>query len=468
MMNTPILQKLIEHAHDQPVSLHVPGHKNGELAEGDYGRFFEQVMKLDVTELPGFDDLHAPSECIYEAEQLAAEQYGIARTRFLVGGSTVGNLAMLLAFCNRGDTVFVQRDSHQSIVHGLELAGVQAVFLRSDLDEQTDLSRGIGRATLASAYKAYPNARALVMTSPSYYGSVGELEAVVNLAKSYGLSVLVDEAHGAHLHIDSTFPRSALELGADAVVQSAHKTLPALTMGAYLHLRSLKDEWKINGWLKRLQTSSPSYIIMASLDAARAYARTMKQRKPARALSRFHSKVHTKIPGASVSTEDPLKLLMYVPEGYTGSNWEKEFHRQGVYPELSNEQFVLLILPIQMSESYEHELLHVLGELYDEQTLPKKKQRFTPDYPETSMISFESIGETATEYIHLDQAVGRTIAEEVVPYPPGIPLWIVGERIDESRLVFLLEWCKSGGRVQGGNQLQNDELLVVKEEVTYE
>ncbi|AXF56565.1 aminotransferase class I/II-fold pyridoxal phosphate-dependent enzyme [Salicibibacter kimchii] len=463
--NCPLFERLYSHDQRTPISMHVPGHKNGSLLPAPYAAYFDQMMRLDQTELPGLDDLHAPSGAILEAEQLAANQYGCARTLFLVGGSTVGNLAMILAFFQRGEKVLVQRDVHHSVIHGLELAGVDAVFIAPEVDAESGLATGVSEETVAYGFACYPEANGLVLSSPSYYGYVGGLEGAIAVAKRNGANVLVDEAHGAHLHIDSHFPDSALKAGADVVVQSAHKTLPALTMGAFLHLRSDTDETRCRYWLQRLQTSSPSYPILASLDVARAYNETLIGENIAGKWHAFHQKLDEICPGARVKNNDPLKLILRAPNGWNGWEWENHLHTERIYAELSDRNHVLLVLPLAHPENWERELLSTLVSFYKGKKMKGSYAPASPPYPKVAEHSFADWrGEyKASESVPVQESEGRIIAENVVPYPPGIPLWMAGEVVDRERLQFLQYWLTFGGHVQAMSPIHHGFLLVRKE-----
>jgi len=259
---TPLLDQLIFHHKKNPLSLHVPGHKYGRLL--DYSKYsaYRGILQLDATELSGLDDLHSPEGVILEAEMLLSEAYGTERSYFLVNGSTVGNLAMILAVLQKGDIVLVQRNCHKSVLNGIELAQAKPVFLGPDYDEDWGVTGGVSPEITARALAMYPGAKALIVTYPSYYGMVNDLQRIIKQAHDVNIPVLVDEAHGAHFISGGNFPKSALQFGADIVVQSAHKTLPAMTMGSYLHLNSKRIERdRLEHYLHILQSSSPSYPV---------------------------------------------------------------------------------------------------------------------------------------------------------------------------------------------------------------
>lgn len=233
--------------------------------------YLRDVFQIDVTEIEGTDDLHHPEGVIHEGQELAARCFGAEETHWLVGGSTVGNLAMLLTVCTHpGDLVLVQRNVHKSVIHGLMMAGAKAVFLTPEIDRESGLAVIPSTHCIEQALQTYPQARAVLLTSPNYYGMGRDLTDIAKLCHQYNMPLLIDEAHGAHYGHHPRFPQSALTAGADAVVQSTHKMLSAMTMGAMLHVQGkLLNRGLLKQRLTMLQSSSPSYPLMASLDLSR-------------------------------------------------------------------------------------------------------------------------------------------------------------------------------------------------------
>src|SRR5699024_9106794 len=347
----PILQKLIAFQAQNPISFHVPGHKNGALFPDEARPFFESILPLDLTELPGLDDLHAPREMIREAEELAATFFETQYTFFLVGGSTAGNLAMLLATCSSNDDVIVQRNCHKSIMNGLELAGARPVFIAPEYDEEEQRYLAPSENTLEQALRQYPSAKAVVLTYPDYFGKTFQIKEMIDLAHAYYIPVLVDEAHGVHFSVpEQTIPPSSLSLGADVVVQSAHKMAPAMTMASYLHIRStLVQTERVAHYLQMLQSSSPSYPLLASLDVARAFLQSLGRediRSILVSVDTLRDKLSTlscttvKTPSAS---DDPFKITLHMKKGYSGKAVAALFEAEGVYPELATESHILFI-----------------------------------------------------------------------------------------------------------------------------
>lgn len=268
----PIYEMLEQYRVKGNISYHVPGHKNGEAYSGFGGAgYLDEIMKYDVTEITGTDDLHHPEGVIKEAQALTADCFGAEESFFLVGGSTAGNLALILTVCPKpGMVMILQRNVHKSVIHGLMLAGVQAVFLEPLLDMDSGLAVAPAAETVQAALAAYPEAAAVLVTMPNYYGMGSDLAPLARICHNSGVPLLVDEAHGAHYGQHPALPAGALRCGADGVVQSTHKMLPALTMGAMLHVQGPRlDRALLRQRLAMVQSSSPSYPVMASLDLAR-------------------------------------------------------------------------------------------------------------------------------------------------------------------------------------------------------
>ncbi|WP_163651794.1 aminotransferase class I/II-fold pyridoxal phosphate-dependent enzyme [Listeria sp. PSOL-1] len=450
----PLVKRLVEHAKLNPVSFHVPGHKNGQL----YPDTWQAFLKYDLTEITGMDDLYQPKTVIYEAMELLTEFYQTKQSYFLVNGTTSGNLAMILATVKRGEKVLVARNVHKSIIHALELAFAVPVFLTPDVDTQTNTASGISSEWLQRAFLLHPDIVACIFTYPSYYGTVFDLKACIEVAHRYKALVLVDEAHGAHLEAHQTFPLSSLKLGADIVVQSAHKTLPALTMGAFLHIGS--DDSRLQQvpyYLQVVQSSSPSYLIMASLDIARHYIANYDEAdfqvfsKMRDAWLQFLMEQGFEV----ILPADPLKMVIRKPNL---SGWQilKIFEQNGYFPEFADLTQVLLILPLLKKE---------------ETFLPPEKW-FAPELEPTTIsvksaknkeitelaISYEQMKTTKTIFIPLMESIGRISAENIMSYPPGIPEILRGERITSEHFKILSELRQH--HFQGGERLLAEEIKI--------
>ncbi|MEG0471172.1 MAG: aminotransferase class I/II-fold pyridoxal phosphate-dependent enzyme [Solibacillus sp.] len=468
----PIVEALQKFIKKEPLSLHVPGHKNGLLS--NLPTEIKKALTYDVTELTGLDDFHNPEEVILEAEKLLAQTYGAEQSFFLVNGSTVGNLAMIYATCQQGDTVIVQRNAHKSIFHALQLVGVNPVYIAPKWHAQSQTAGNVQLEQLEQALHLYPEAKAVILTYPTYYGvAAKDLENQISYCHGKGIPVLVDEAHGAHLTVSSQLPASALDLGADVVVQSAHKTLPAMTMASFLHIKSTRvDAQKINHYLRMLQSSSPSYLLLASLDDARQYVMSytesdfdylMEKRK------QLIESLQTLTELQVVEVDDLLKLIVRAP-GYTGYELKLALEKKQVFVELADSSQILIILPLlKHGDSYPFadlrnrmkEALIQLKELSGHGTTENQVE-FDISAVTKPELSFIQIEHAEKEWVPYMRGIGRVAASTIIPYPPGIPLFIPGEKITVAKLSQLEELLAIGAAFQGEHRLHEKLIYVIK------
>lgn len=456
----PLFNTLVKHQQQDPISFHVPGHKNGTVFPSEGLGLYESILRIDATELSGLDDLHDPTGPIKESEKLASDFYGAKDSFFLVGGSTVGNMAMILSVCSEGDTVLVQRNSHKSILNGLKLAKANPIFLNPLIDEQSRTAIGLTDDTVSKAIEAYPNTKALMITNPSYYGLTIDLKKIIEIAHKYHIPVFVDEAHGAHFGIGEPFPRSAIEAGADLVVQSSHKTLPAMTMGSILHYNScLVPKEKVKYYLQVLQSSSPSYPIMASLDLARYYLAQLKEEQIitiANDIKTFRTNLNT-IPQISVVqaeesyyTIDPLKITIQSRCELSGYQLQALLESEGIFTELADPVNVLMVMPLKVF-SDDFRLINKIKQLLSCYTPMMKLVVMKQFNKEMSSLSlpFNKLVDFQSKRVPLKKAVGMVVAEDIIPYPPGIPIVIAGERLEYEVASHLEELITAGASFQG-------------------
>lgn len=471
----PLYEALLAHINSRPVSFHVPGHKYGEVFPAAEGEYFRPLLQIDATELSGLDDLHSPEGPILEAEQLLADLYHVKTSFFLVNGSTAGNLAMIMAGSEENQIVLVQRNSHKSVLNALKLAKVKPIFLEPEYNAEWKIAAGVRLETVEQAFCQYPEAKALILTYPNYYGMTYELERMIELAHGRGIPVLVDEAHGPHFIVGSPFPHSATQLGADIVVQSAHKTLPAMTMGSFLHFNSryINIE-KLKEFLHIFQSSSPSYPIMASLDVGRSYLAEYAQRD----LEYVVNKIQTLkdglagIPGIKVLDDstgwaDPLKLTIQSTSGLSGFSLQKKLEMQGIFTELADPYNVLFVFPLlKENQGYpiEETIQKVKTALKGSDAKPLKEiVPYQNRNKITSLaVSYQKMANLEEAEVPIKEAINLVAAETVIPYPPGIPLLLTGEKITSEKVENLLRLIENQARFQGGSLLKHGRLKIFR------
>lgn len=470
--HTPLFHALLEHIQQKTSSYHVPGHKNGTVGSAEFLTYFQSVLPFDVTELRGLDDLHYPTGPIAESEQLLADLYHVANSRFLVNGSTAGNLAMILATTRPGDEVYVQRDSHKSIFHGLELAQVKPIIMPSEMDPQTNMVVGVDVEKVKNEMKEHPERKVAIFTYPNYYGMGPFLEDLFTWMHNEGKIILVDEAHGAHFPIHPSFPKSALEMGADVVVQSAHKTLPAMTMGAFLHMQSFypyRD--RIDTFLQMIQTSSPSYPIMASLDYARYYAAHFTNEKINKLVQKRASFLQElkKIPQIQVVyaserfIQDPLKITIQSRTTLTGYGLQQALEQERIYTELADMERVLFVLPLSEEWTGEAIVAALKAIVKDRPVSTKKVPPFIPSMNNTKPFPYcyQQLQQKQVLRIPLKESVGEIAAESIIPYPPGIPFILKGEQIEQEQVKILQTLQQHQAYFQGND---GSEILIYGKE----
>ncbi|MWC31149.1 aminotransferase class I/II-fold pyridoxal phosphate-dependent enzyme [Paenibacillus sp. MMS18-CY102] len=497
----PLYETLSKHAQSQPVSLHVPGHRNGESwrrgRQSGYDRYglahYENLMPLDVTELSHTDDLHAPEGVIAEAQQLAAKLYGSDHAFFLVGGSTAGNHGMILAVCNPGDLILVQRNVHKSVLNGLRLAGARAVFMQPAREEGEGTWTVPELQSVKQALEQYPQAKAVLLSTPNYYGRVVSMQAYADLIHAYQIPLLVDEAHGAHYGFHPAFPQSALAAGADAVVQSTHKTLTAMTMGAMLHIKGERINLeRLKDVLASIQSSSPSYPIMASIDIARAMVQSEGPNmfesglQAAHRLRMYLNQRSSRLVASAIREDgstpliDPLRVILKDREGaYSGYELQKHLEQHGCWAEMADETRVLLLFGSYMSDSELERILaacDAVAESLDrfirtrgyegKNTVaePLSEASTAGAISEPIPFSFRGISADQAVTVNMNQAAGFRSAETVIPYPPGIPLLYAGEAISASVAQELRRLGELGAKCQGATDPTLQTIRVIQVE----
>ncbi|TRM11091.1 aminotransferase class I/II-fold pyridoxal phosphate-dependent enzyme [Lentibacillus cibarius] len=452
----PLYELLKRMARSNPISFHVPGHKNGNIFPKQARPFFESILPFDMTELTGLDDLHAPQGVIAEAQDLAASFFGADDTYFLVGGSTAGNLSMIMSVCSPGDQIIVQRNSHKSIMNGLELSGARPVFVAPEFDDAKGRYTAPSIPTVQEALRQHSKAKAVVLTYPDYFGGTFALKEMIELAHAYHIPVLVDEAHGVHFSLKGGLPASALELGADVVVQSAHKMAPAMTMGSYLHVRSsLVTASSIAHYLQMLQSSSPSYPIMASLDLARHYLANLTARDLELIIE---SATHVRDILANselwdvLSADDPVKITLQAKRGMRGDMLAQALEKEGVIPELTTHSQVLLIhglAPFTEADYVKNAVKRIEAQLKltANHDIIDADKLFTENIT-TLELDYQTMQQCLRTQVPLRQSAGYIAAEAITPYPPGIPMILKGERITEKHLELVRQLLKRGISIQ--------------------
>ncbi|GFN21720.1 MAG: aminotransferase class I/II-fold pyridoxal phosphate-dependent enzyme [Thermoanaerobacteraceae bacterium] len=430
-------------------SWHTPGHGGGRATWRDfYRRLGPEVFQMDLTEVPGLDNLQEPRGVIREAQERAAAFFGAGSTFFLVNGASAGIAAVFLATCRPGDVVLMPRYAHRSAFAGLILSGARPVYLETAWLPGLGMVLGVEAAAVKKALEDNPRAKLLLLVHPTYEGLVPPTWSLVELAHGRGVRVLVDAAHGAHFGLDPRLPPSPLALGADYVVHGTHKTLGAFTQAAMLHLRPGMEGREVEQALGLLQTTSPSYLLLASLDAARFWAEARGRRDWAWAVDRaLELRQGLKnlglpcleledVPSAAVAGLDVTRLVVAAaPLGMTGPELDRALRERGQEMELAADKYIVGILTPAQGQAAVKGLIRALEQIKkDARRASGRPAGATPAVPKAGPWPLPPVALTPREAFQaahrslpLEEAVGRVAAELVAPCPPGVALVVPGE-----------------------------------------
>lgn len=451
----PLWEALNNHISYSHANFHVPGHKAGQMFDHLGAERYSNILPIDLTEVGELDDLHVPTGVINEAQILAADAFGASHTRFLVGGTTAGILSSILAVCKPGDKIIAARHCHQSVFHGCFLAGATVVPIPYEIDKNSGLEKPVAPHVLKRILEKHPDTKAVILTSPTYFGVVQQIKALADIVHQYQIPFIVDEAHGAHFGFHPELPRPAIWEGADICIQSTHKMLPAMTMSSMLHIRdNLVEAEKIDIFLKMIQSSSPSYPLMASLDLARRYMMLEGEMQLSLALNRIGS-FRNKIQKLGIeektmsSVMDPMKLSL-ASTYHSGYELAKELEKRGIFAELADDQKVLFVFSLGTQQAELDYLYHSLLGLMSENYASNPKNKPTLLYPiEGEILPYDECRTKERCLIPVEKSIGMRSATHLVPCPPGIPLVLMGETIHQEVIDYLLFLISSGEKVRG-------------------
>ena len=464
----PLYDMLRRYYELKPTIFHMPGHKMGSTVE----EYYRDMIKWDVTEIPMTDNLHNARGAIREAQDQAARAFGADKTFFLVNGSTCGIHAMLLSTCKMGDKVIVGRDCHKSVFNILMCIGVRVVFVNPQYNDEFGICVGYTKDAVERVMKENKDAVAVVITSPNYYGVCSQVEEIACVVHRLGGVFIVDEAHGAHFSFCDRLPNSALSQGADMVVQSAHKTLPALTQTAYLHIREARiDALRIQRILSIIETTSPSFILMASLDIAR-YVMETEGRFRLNNVCDMITAVEERLSlvnGIKILKDDgrgmihdKTRLVINVgglgKSGYTISDiLAKEYN---IHVEMADMYNVVCIVTACDTEDTLAKLTCAVEDIANGcGTHDVRCINIPPILSDGKDVELVDIVDAKHGWVSMDNSVGHVSYNMIVPYPPGVPVVIVGQVITREHIEYIKDLYEQGSVIDG---VENGRIEIIK------
>lgn len=458
---TPLLAAMEYYVHDQVMPFHTPGHKQGKgmhkTLETLIGR---DALALDLALIEELDDFHEPYGCIKDAQDLAAQLYGADHSFFVINGTTGGIYAMIMATAGPGEKIIVPRNAHRSIIGGIILSGAIPIFMQPEVDDELGLAMGVTPETVALTVKSHPDAKAVLIINPTYYGVVTDLQNIVEIVHEHNMVVLVDEAHGPHLRFSSRLPIQALDAGADICAQSSHKIIGALTQSSLVHcLEGRIRVPHLKAMLQITQSTSPNYIMLASLDVARMQMavegtqlveRSIDLANEARAqinqIPGLYCFGREKIGQPGVFDFDPTKLTVTVKGlGLTGAEAERILrHEYKVQAELSDIYNLLFLITLGDGDYEVETLVAALRDMAKKYAKPSPLDPLElgssihyPPAPQGVISPRDALfGNTCL--VPFTTSAGKVCAEIVTFYPPGIPILCPGEGITQE----IIDYCQ--------------------------
>lgn len=464
---TPLFDAIMDYVNLKPAYFRIPGHR---FERGISSRWKDvvgdNIFKFDLTETPMTDDLHNPEGAIKEAQNLAREVFNAEHSYFLVNGTTCGNEAMIITTAFAGQKVAIPRNAHKSALMGLIIGGAEPVYLAPELSKEWGIQGGISPESVEKMFRENPDCKGVMVVSPTYYGICSDLRSIAKICHEHNAVLMVDEAHGAHMYFSDQLPDGALVQGADMCAQSIHKVTGSLTQSSMLHVNSkLVDIDRLEATLHIVQSTSPSYLLMTSLDVAR-YELAVNGREMisnAVNLSDYAREEINKIDGiicvgedltgaAGVKELDTTRLIISARKlGLTGFKLKAMlFENYGVDLELSDYINVLAIVTFANTKEDIDRLIDALKDIAQKNKGGKEIENeiFLPEVPPRVLTPREAYFSVKRD-IPWKEARGKVAGEMIAPYPPGIPVIYQGEIVTDQVWEYIENYRVRGRHLHG-------------------
>jgi len=473
----PIYEALVKLRKKRIVPFDVPGHKRGrgnpELVE----LLGEKCVGIDVNSMKPLDNLGHPISIIRDAEELASDAFGAAHAFLMIGGTTSSVQTMILSTCKAGDKIILPRNVHKSAINALVLCGAIPIYIEMSVDPKIGIALGLENNRVEQAIKEHPDAKAILINNPTYYGICSDLRGLTDMAHEAGMLVLVDEAHGAHLHFTDKLPLSAMDAGADMAAVSMHKSGGSLTQSSILLIGEQMNPEYVRQIINLTQSTSASYLLMASLDISRrnlalrgkeSFEKVIELSEYARreinAIGGYYAYSKELIDGVSVCDFDVTKLSVYTQGiGLTGIEvydlLRDEYDIQIEFGDIGN-----ILAYISIGDRIQ-DIERLVGALADIKRLYSRdgKDLIAGEYIQPELVlSPQEAFYSERKSLSLDESVGQVCGEFVMCYPPGIPILAPGERITRE-IVDYIQFAKERGcSLQGTEDPEVNHINVIK------
>ncbi|WP_293813361.1 aminotransferase class I/II-fold pyridoxal phosphate-dependent enzyme [uncultured Phascolarctobacterium sp.] len=464
-ISMPLIEAMLQYKSEDVYPLHTPGHKGGRGMQRLLRQELGASVQMDVSLMSELDDIHEPATYIKEAQELAAQTYGSDACFWAVNGTSQAIHAMLLTALNPGEKLLLPRNAHRSVAGGLVLGGIEAVYLQPEYQPEFGIQMQVTVQQIEAALAQDSKIKAVLLTSPNYYGVAADVQAIADCCHAHNAVLLVDEAHGPHLGFSELLPPSALQCGADACAQSTHKILGAMTQCSMLHVQGARlDLQRAADVMSLLTTTSPNYLLMASLDAARAQVQAYGGEMAAAAVQAAAKlrRLCASYSGLCVMEAadcgglqlDSTKVTVnFAAWGYTGVEVGELFREARVAVELVDAYNVLfLVTYADVTTDYDEALARIAAVLDKMQAQKRAPLQLAAaaQVPQTqAVLPLRDVFYRAKKAVPLAQAAGKICGEQVSFYPPGIPVLLPGELVTEEIIAYCRAQKELGLPVSG-------------------
>ncbi|WP_414042403.1 aminotransferase class I/II-fold pyridoxal phosphate-dependent enzyme [Macrococcus sp. EM39E] len=453
---TPLFSALKVYEHEQVTSFDVPGHKRGLDKDYRLNYYGNRTLRHDINSMPRLDNFDHPTGVILDAQQLMADLFLADDAHFLLNGTTSGIQAMILSTCKPKDKLILPRNVHKSVLNAMALADVTPIYLIPEFDTTFGIAHNVSVKSVEEAIQKHPDARAILLMNPTYFGAVSELKVITELAHQHNIPVLIDEAHGAHFRFSSNLPMSSMEAGADMAATSLHKTGGSFTQTSVLLVRGTRvNLHKVKSVVNMLTSTSASYLLMSSLDIARQHLALNGQSRIEHNLKlvrNFKQRIN-QVPGFHMIDSDAFyknyhqqldvtKLTIYIDHALDLSGFEV-YHllrdQYDIQMELAEPNIIMGIVSFMDNEDGLNKLFNALVDISRNHFNPKQ-QVIPPilkqmDIPE-QMMGLRDVFYAEKKSVPLNEALNEICAESLMIYPPGIPILMAGERITQKTIDY--------------------------------
>lgn len=448
MRNLPLIDAIMNYKKENKITFSMPGHLSGRGFDTEYGKLlYSDPFSFDLTESEALDNLHNPKSSIKDALERLRDYYKSYKSYFVLNGTSASNLIAGFSCFNEDDEILIERNSHISIYNLIKLRKLRPIYLNREIHEKYGINLTLDCEQLKDKLEENPNIKGMFLTYPTYFGSVSCIKEIISYAKSKGIYVIIDSAHGTHFGVHELLPEHAVSLGADIVSMSAHKTIPSLGQTSFLHLNNKELEKKVDMYFDIFITTSPSYLMMSSMDYGRYFIEKdgyNYYNKTVNMCLNFKDKINSNLHKIEIIEDerdfkiDPTRINIF-SEYITGEEMAEYLYDNGIIGEMAiGNVYTLIMSPFNKEEEYQQ--LYLLLKRLDGiiKGNPKKNVVKLPTIPQKHLEIYETLDKIC-KYVDLKSSENMVCGKSISVYPPGSPVIVEGEIYTREIIEFIDE-----------------------------